>query len=202
MTQKTDTKTYTQRLYHHESAWWKKALDVQAPYRWNLSRLNPGFMLDVGCGLGRNLISNGGKGVGVDHNPHSVAEARRRGLRAFTTEEFLASEFARGETFDSLLLAHVVEHMPRQQALDILRAYLPFLKNDGRLILITPQEAGYNSDPTHVEFVDHAGLESLVADSGLRLERSLSFPFPRWVGRWFKYNECVVTAIKGKKAGS
>ena len=153
-------------------------------------------MLDVGCGLGRNLLNNNKNGVGVDHNSHSVAEARRRGLLAFTTTEFPNSGYAKPETFDSVLLAHVVEHMTRQQALEIILSYLPYLKFNGRLILITPQEAGFKSDSTHVEFVDNRALESMVADLGLRLEKSISFPFPRFFGRLFKYNECVVTAIK------
>ena len=48
------TDAYADRL-KARLVWWKRALDVQAPYRWNLRRLKPGFMLDVGCGLGRNL---------------------------------------------------------------------------------------------------------------------------------------------------
>ncbi len=45
-----------------------------------LTRINPGFVLDVGCGLGRNLANIGGYGVGVDHNSESVAVACSRGL--------------------------------------------------------------------------------------------------------------------------
>jgi len=34
---------YTDELLAKQMAWWKRILDVQAPYRWNLRRLNPGF---------------------------------------------------------------------------------------------------------------------------------------------------------------
>ncbi|HZZ81595.1 MAG TPA: class I SAM-dependent methyltransferase [Gemmataceae bacterium] len=82
---------YTQRLVRLESVWWKKLFSVQAPYRWNIRRLQPGFVLEVGCGIGRNLRHLDGNGVGIDHNPTSIATCRERGLTAFTTESFLAS---------------------------------------------------------------------------------------------------------------
>src|SRR3954452_12417168 len=102
---------YTDRLNRLESVWWKRLLDVERPYRWYLQRLQLGFTLDVGCGVGRNLINLDGNGVGVDHNQTSVAEARSRGLTAMTPDDFAASEYARPGRFDTLLLAHVVEHM-------------------------------------------------------------------------------------------
>ena len=77
--QSTEGAAYADRLERLETVWWKRALDVQRPYRWNLRRLDPGFTLDIGCGLGRNLSHLDGNGVGVDHNPDSVAIARSRG---------------------------------------------------------------------------------------------------------------------------
>ena len=93
---KTDETGYTERLSRLESVWWKRWLDVQRPYRWNLRRLALGYVLDVGCGTGRNLINLGGRaaGVGVDHNPTSVAAARARGLEAFLPDDFRASPHA------------------------------------------------------------------------------------------------------------
>jgi 2-polyprenyl-3-methyl-5-hydroxy-6-metoxy-1,4-benzoquinol methylase len=159
--------------------------------------MQPGFMLDVGCGIGRNLAHLDGSAVGVDHNQDSVAVARDRGLRAFTPDEFLASEYARPGTFDSLLSAHVVEHMSSSDATALLGAYLPYVKVGGRLILITPQESGYRSDATHREFVDFAAQERLAHDLGLTVLSRRSFPFPRMAGRWFRYNEFVLVARKG-----
>ena len=50
--------------------------------------LSPRSVLDVGCGIGRNLHHLDGNGVGVDLNPHSVQVARQQGLTAYTTDEF------------------------------------------------------------------------------------------------------------------
>ena len=190
----TASDEYAQRLRRLEGARWKRALDVQRPYRWYLRRLQPGFVLDVGCGIGRNLAHLDGHGVGVDHNPASVATCRERGLTAFTADEFAGTDHARPETFDALLCSHVVEHMTAAEARVLLAAYLPYVKAAGRVILVTPQERGFASDATHVEFADFAFLEALAADLGLVVDTRRSFPFPRTVGKVFAYNEFVVVA--------
>lgn len=193
--------SYTGRLVAAQSAWWKRWLDVQAPYRWNLRRLNLGFTLDIGCGIGRNLINLSGYGVGVDHNKEFVEIARTRGLRVFTPEQLRASPFNAVDKFESILLAHVAEHMTKQQAAELLSEYLPFLKPQGQVILITPQEAGYRSDPTHVQFMDFEALRGISCELGLTPVREYSFPFGRLVGRWFKYNEFVSISKKAPKVG-
>lgn len=187
----TRDEAYTARLDALGGARWKRWLDVQAPYRWNLQRLGLGFTLEVGCGIGRNLVNLGGVGVGVDHNETSVAMARERGCIAYTDEGFRASEFAREGRFDSLLIAHVVEHMTLDEACGLVGEYLGYVRGGGRVVLIAPQEAGYRSDPTHVEFMDLAALEEILTSQRIAPERSYSFPFPRFVGRIFPHNEFV-----------
>jgi SAM-dependent methyltransferase len=188
----TSSEAYADRLRDRSGTWWKKLLRAQAVYRWNLRRLDPGFTLDVGCGIGRNLSHLDGYGVGVDHNPTAVAEARRRGLEAFTTDDFTRSAYASGGRFDSMLLAHVVEHMPYGDAVELVRRYLPYVADDGKFILICPQEAGYRSDPTHVEFADFTTLRDLCEEVGVTVANAYSFPLPRPAGRWFRFNEFVV----------
>ena len=186
---------YTERLHRKGTARWKRALDVQRPYRWNLRRLEPGFTLDLGCGLGRNLAHLDGNGVGIDHNPTSIAACRAAGLEAYTPEEFTASDRATAGAFDSLLAAHLVEHLPWAEAVALVGDYLRFVRPGGKVILITPQARGYASDATHVTYVDAAALERMAGELGLSVERSFSFPFP-WpvVGRAFTYNEFVLVA--------
>jgi len=187
----TKDRQYTERLLT-EGGGWKRLVRVQAPYRWNLRRLDPGFTLDLGCGIGRNLLHLEGNGVGIDHNADSIEIARSRGLRAFTQEEFRMTEFNRPEAFDSMLAAHVLEHMSRAEAVDLLKQYQPLVKQNGQLILITPQEAGFKSDPTHVEFLDFEALQSIAASAGFAVQvRAYSFPFPRALGGIFKHNEFV-----------
>jgi 2-polyprenyl-3-methyl-5-hydroxy-6-metoxy-1,4-benzoquinol methylase len=193
----TRTEEYAARLVRLQTAWWKRWLDVQAPFRWNLRRLDPGFTLDIGCGIGRNLEHISGHGVGVDTNEHCVRAATARGLTAFTPQDFRRSaEYNQPGRFDSILLAHVAEHMTEDHVYELLREYEALLRPGGRLILITPQEAGFASDRTHVQLMDFARLTRICGRLGYLPERQFSFPFPRWVGRLFTYNEFVVVSTK------
>jgi len=190
----TSDPTYVEWLKRQEAIWWKKLLDVQRPYRRHLQALELGSVLDVGCGLGRNLLNLRGRGVGVDHNPEFVAAARARGFIAFLPDEFRASEYGTPGRFDSLLLSHVLEHMHFDEAHALVETYLPSVRPGGRVVFITPQEAGFRSDPTHVEWCDFAALLRLAEALHLAVEKHYSFPFPRFVGRWFKYNEFILLA--------
>jgi 2-polyprenyl-3-methyl-5-hydroxy-6-metoxy-1,4-benzoquinol methylase len=196
----TKDTAYADRQTAEGQVWWKRFLDVQLPYRLHLRALKLGFVLDVGCGVGRNLINLGGAsadvGVGVDHNEESVRRAVEQGLTAFTPEAFQESPFAKEGRFDALLVAHVVEHMQAAQAVDLLRTYLPYVRSQGRVVVITPQEIGFRSDPTHVEFVDENALRTLARTTGLETLATYSYPFPRPIGRLFKYNEFVLLARK------
>lgn len=198
----TTAQEYTARL--DKATWWKRLLDVQAPYRLHLHYLDLGYVLDIGCGVGRNLANMRGiGGVGVDHNAHSVQIARSRGLTAFTPADFRSSPYAREGSFDSLLLSHVVEHMAYAEAVSLLSDYMLYLRRGGRVLIITPQEAGFRSDPTHVEFVDLQLAAKLLRTAGLRMTKHYSFPFPRPVGRVFKYNEFITIGEKlgGNQSG-
>ncbi len=190
----TEGRDYAERLRAKQDVWWKKALDVQRPYRHNLRRQQLGRTIDVGCGIGRQLGWLDPGSIGVDHNPHSVAVARQAGHAAYTVEEFLASDAARVHAFDSMLLAHVVEHMGREDALRVVRMYLPYVRPGGRVMFICPQEVGYRSDHTHVRFVDDQDLVQLARELGLEPGRPWSFPFPRPFGKVFIYNEFNLVA--------
>jgi 2-polyprenyl-3-methyl-5-hydroxy-6-metoxy-1,4-benzoquinol methylase len=194
----TRSDAYTRRLETLGDAGWKRFVDVQAPYRWNIRRLKLGRTLDVGCGVGRNLLHLGGDSVGVDHNAESVGVANARGCAAVTTEAFATSQYAQPDKFDSLLVAHVVEHMPLAEAAELLAYYLPFVRPGGNVVLIAPQEAGFRSDETHVEFMDFDKLAAIFERAGVESERSYSFPFPRFVGRLFVHNEFVAVGRKAR----
>ncbi len=187
---------YADRLRTRSTVWWKRLLNVQAPYRARLRSYDLGRTLEIGCGIGRLLVALPFGSVGIDHNPHSVAECRRLGLDAFTSDDFLAGDRARDGEFDSLLLAHVVEHMTPDEARDLIAAHLRFLRPGGKVLLICPQEKGYTTDHTHVHYFDGPALVGLLRSVGLRPATAASFPFPPLAGRWFPYNEHHVLATR------
>jgi 2-polyprenyl-3-methyl-5-hydroxy-6-metoxy-1,4-benzoquinol methylase len=186
----TTGRWYTERLASRSGATWKQL--VPNPYRWNLRHMGLGRVLDVGCGIGRCLAFVDGNGVGVDHNAASIDVCRAAGLEAYTPDEF---DIGAHGTFDTLLCSHVLEHMDEPAGIDLLRSYLPALRPGGRVLVITPQEAGQSSDPTHVRFVDEPASERVLKALGLEAIRIRSFPFPRVVGRVFRHNEFQGTGV-------
>lgn len=190
----TEDAAYAERLLAKQNMRWKKLLRVQAPYQWNLRRQALGRTLDVGCGIGRNLMTLAPGSVGVDHNPDSVAAARASGADAMTPAELATSDVAGPGSFDGMLLAHVIEHMELDEARDLLRAYLRYLRPGGKVFMLCPQERGFASDPTHVRFATAEDLVALARSVDLIPGEPYSFPFPRWAGRAFVYNEiCLLS---------
>src|SRR4051812_26611991 len=175
----TRGESYAERLRLRQTVWWKRILPVQLPYRLNIKSQHLGRALDIGCGIGRNMAALSPDSIGVDHNPQSVALARRAGMNAMTVDEFMSSDEARPASFDGFLIAHVLEHMDEDAGRELLRSYLPFLRPGGSVFIVCPQEVGYRSDPTHVRFVTGEDIEDVCREVGLVPQRSFSFPFPR-----------------------
>jgi SAM-dependent methyltransferase len=188
----TESAEYTQLLAELQGSRWKRY--VPNPYRWFLRHCHLGFTLDIGSGIGRGLSYLDGHGVGVEHNQASVEISRQRGFTTFLPDEFLTSEYAVPGRFDALLSAHVIEHLTPSDATEMLRTYLPYVRPGGRVVLITPQERGFERMPAHITFTDTEHLVALCDEAGLLVERTRSFPLPRWAGRRFTYNEFVVEA--------
>jgi 2-polyprenyl-3-methyl-5-hydroxy-6-metoxy-1,4-benzoquinol methylase len=196
MTRKDTTQsTYTKRLIGSEATSWKTRLNVQRPYYWNILRLKPGKTLDIGCGVGRILKKLPAGSVGVDHNKYSIDYVNSHGLTGFLPDDFLSSKKYKTKKFQSLLLSHVLEHMKVTDAVALLRTYLPYLDNGGKVIIICPQERGYASDSTHVTFMDQATIDDIFRQIGFRTVRAYSFPLPRPLGKVFTYNEFVSVGI-------
>lgn len=197
-TNKKDTSgsDYTERLQSLEHKKWKDLLDVQRPYRWNMRRINPGVTLDVGCGIGRNLRHLPKGSVGVDHNKHSIDKINDKGLIGFVTKDFTKSKYAKRGRFDSMLLAHVIEHMKISDAEKIIKDYLPYVRKGGKVIIICPQKKGFASDKTHITFYNRQKISELMTNLGLKVTKQQSFPFTEKVGDIFTYNEYVVVGQK------
>lgn len=192
----TNEKEYTDLLVKEQLVWWKRLINVQAPYCWNIRRMDLGYTLDIGCGIGRNLSHLKNCSVGIDCNPYSVNVARQRGFAAFTNAEFDVSRYNAEDKFDSILFAHVAEHIGVEESVKLLKKYIMLLKPGGRLVVIVPQEAGYKHGPTHIEFIDFIKIRRIVEELNLIIVKEYSFPMPRIFGRIFTGNEFVSVSRK------
>lgn len=195
---KTQDANYTKRL--SKKVFWKEFFDVQRPYRLHIQSLKLGSVLEIGCGVGRNLLNLGKRigDVGVDHNTTSVTECQLLGLNVFTPNDFIKSQYAINESFEALLISHVMEHLTEDESYSLLETYTPYLEKGGRIIIITPQEAGFSSDPTHVTMMDPHRTRNILKSfcSDIGLIEQYSFPFPRIFGKFFKYNENISIGFK------
>jgi len=182
---------YAQRLTSLQQSPWKQVLDVQRPYRANLQRVCEGEVLEIGCGIGRNLRNLHGRILGVDPDTASIAVAKAAGLHAMTIDEFDEMQRANPRMFGTLLFSHVLEHVTDEQCDGLFAQYLPYLTPRGRVVIECPQEVGYRSDATHIEWMDFPSIARRLERNGITVEREYSHPFPRVVGKVFIYNQFV-----------
>lgn len=114
-----------------------------------------GHLLDIGCGNGSAMTvlkRRGWKVSGTDFDNTALDNARKKGLDVYLGD--LKTINFPDNTFDSILLSHVIEHVP--DPIETLRECHRILKPEGRLIAITP-----NADSRgHKRFKHHwRGLE-------------------------------------------
>ena len=74
------------------------------------------------------------------------------------------------QQFDSLLLAHVLEHLTTEDGIALLRKYTPFIKD--KVVVICPQEKGFASDETHINFLKHKDIEQMLKSCGLKKSKT------------------------------
>lgn len=182
---------YAQRLTSLQQAKWKQVLDVQRPYRSNLQKVCEGEVLEIGCGIGRNLRNLQGRITGVDPDTASIAVAKAAGLNAMASDEFEEMQRTIPRTYGTLLFSHVLEHVTDEENDALFAQYLPYLAPRGRIVIECPQEVGYRSDATHIAWMDFPAIARRLERHGITVEREYSYPFPRVVGKVFIYNQFV-----------
>lgn len=112
-------------------------------------------LLDIGCGSGEllgRLNARGWRGEGLDFDESAVRVARNRGLNVYYGT--LESRAYSDESFDVIVMSHVIEHMP--EPLPLLQECYRIMRPNGHLILVTPNKESW----THKIFKrDWRGLE-------------------------------------------
>ncbi|MEA9843627.1 class I SAM-dependent methyltransferase [Xanthomonas campestris] len=140
-------------------------------------------ILDAGCADGYMLSILQNEGfhdiAGVDVSPEmcSIARSRLGGdikIENNSLAQFLAEE---KDSYDVILLHHVIEHVPRDKALDLLRGLRLRLKPGGFLAIRTPNAntlaPGYHchGDFTHVVAFNERSMLQVLEGAGFLSDR-------------------------------
>lgn len=91
-----------------------------------------GKILEYGCGIGQNIANLEGA-VGYDISAAATLECQRRGVATIARRDDIPRQH-----FDYVLCRHVLEHV--EQPLALVQELLGYLRDEGRLILVVPQE--------------------------------------------------------------
>jgi SAM-dependent methyltransferase len=170
-------------------------------------------ILDVGCGAGYALEDLRAMGYtnlrGIDLNPMLAAAAKAKGLDVTIVESTEAYLDAHAETYATILLMDVLEHVRREAQAGFLASLARRLRAGGRLICCVPNASSdigshwlYN-DYTHQGSFTADSLSFLLEQAGFATVRCLGpeffprprllfwFPTKRTIAWWLR---CVVRA--------
>jgi 2-polyprenyl-3-methyl-5-hydroxy-6-metoxy-1,4-benzoquinol methylase len=172
------------RLASYLLPWRKKALLADGRY---LAHLNPGRLLDVGCGTGNflaGMAALGWEATGVEFDDGALRTARQhKGIMVYpgSVEEQGFSD----NSFDAITLSNVIEHVPDPAA--TLAELKRILAPGGRLVLITPNinSLGHRifgrcwrglEPPRHLFLFNPLTLEGFAKRAGFRTEACFTVP--------------------------
>jgi len=150
-----------------------------APLR-ELTSRPPGSVLDVGCGrgdLGEALARRGWKVAGIEPSPSAVAAARSRGVDARVGT--LESVDLDAESFDAVVMTHVLEHVPDPRA-DVARVHR-LLRPGGVFVISVPNFGSWQRDrfegswfplelPRHRTHFTRRSLELALTAAGFEVD--------------------------------
>ena len=148
-------------------------------------------ILDIGCGFGESLgyhLARGCEVYGseVDRNIKRVADKFGYNVQVgmFDPNNY-ESDF-----FDYVTMAQVLEHFT--DPIFILRGVSKLLKNNGRLVLSTPNSKGWGSKlfrrrwinwhvPYHLQLFSPKSIKVAAEKSGLVIEKSVTITNSQWI---------------------
>ncbi|MCC7343116.1 MAG: methyltransferase domain-containing protein [Bryobacterales bacterium] len=151
--------------------------DVKRKLRIYLPRLDGcSPIADLGCGRGEFLDlfrEAGGEGIGVEADPELAAIVARKGHRSYSGDLFAFLAEQAPESLGGIVCAHVIEHMPVEALVRLVREAYRVLRPGGMVIFETPNPAClaifatyFYLDPTHVRPVPSELARYLLEEAG------------------------------------
>lgn len=149
-------------------------------------------LLDIGCAMGVLLEEAKKKGfnvAGIDLSNDAVKYCKTHGLTAYTGTVYTVSSLKKA-SFDVISAFQIIEH--ERDPLKMMKRVYNLLKNDGLVILATPDYGGFwrkvmgkrwfgFTHPEHVILLDKISMKVLLEKSGFRdieIHSDIARPFP------------------------
>ena len=134
-----------------------------------------GYVLDIGCGNGEYLEQYTGPHLGIDALESNIKICNSKGIEAIKSD---ANLFIMEETFDTVLMSHVLEHLEKPEI--VISNACHSVKKGGHLIIILPCFEGFvsglNEQVGHKQFVTEEYVEPLLKEFNFRKVKSYKFP--------------------------
>jgi hypothetical protein len=163
----------------------------------NIIRFVEGPTIDFGCGVGELLKLLPQNSLGTEINQETLKFLKSNSLNAVyyngNDDEFNFSPL-RNKGFKSIVMSHVLELIINPES--FLRRLLKFASEEKihRLIIIVPGKLGFQSDSTHVEYINREFFTKNGFDRDLNYkmiyQRYFPVPFESF-GRIFPHNELI-----------
>ena len=118
---------------------------------WLLGEINQAAknsnILDFGCGFGQNLRAMKQHGFvnvyGADVSPQALKHCHTSGMHVFDIRQGFGEMENRAERFDFIVSTHVLEHIPKDEVIDVLKKLRGLLSAGGSLLVAVPNAQAY-----------------------------------------------------------
>jgi 2-polyprenyl-3-methyl-5-hydroxy-6-metoxy-1,4-benzoquinol methylase len=176
------------KLFLRASGLTQEAQDISDMH---LGELEPGRLLDIGCGdgeFGHRIGQQGWSVDGIDFNAEAARLAEQRyGLKVDICDVEDMSYL--DDSFDAVTMHHVIEHLP--DPLAVLRDVHRILKPGGSLVIVTPNAGSWGlqlfgrhwqalDPPRHMHIFSLRALEATVRAAGFEDARAYSTASRAW----------------------
>lgn len=158
-------RAYTERHRHYyddrQPGWYDKVASELANFT---------SVLDIGCGPGllMRALQNAGIAelLGIERDPHYLAECRRQGLPVIEHDLNSPFTFVQSARFDAAIIHHALDYLAPIAIRNVLRECRRMLKPGGQLKIYASSEGQSSGDPTRTVPLTNDLMHRLLTEAG------------------------------------
>lgn len=160
-------------------------------------RFAKGKVLDLGCGLGEFLSQSPTGSLGLEINTETVAFCQASGLNVnyydVKTDDYAFNGIP-ANVYSTFVMSHVLEHLPNPD--EVIQKNIAACNrlNIETLIFVVPGVKGFQSDKTHLTFIDKEffSKHNLRQIDGYSIIHQKYYPLnAKWFSKYFTHNELM-----------